>query len=199
MAVPVLNIEAREATGKSNARKARREGRVPAVIYSRGQDTKKVYVRENEAERVLSHYGISSRVSLDFEGEKSFAIIKEIQRDPVKNTLMHVDLQNLNENEKIRLVVPIHLLNRELVETSTEIVQMQLDEVEIQTYPKYLPERVEIDASLLKKKDNINIGDLNIANDENIEILQSRDSIIATLVNATRGTVTEGEGGDEEE
>ncbi len=186
MATPVLEAIARETVGKNPITKERKIGNVPAILYSRGKETEKVFLKEKELERVLAQYGTSSRLGLDYNGERHYAVIKEIQRDTIKQQLLHVDLQKLNDNERVKLTFPIYINNREAVESSTEIVQHILSEVEIYTYPKYLPEKVEVDAKILKEKDAITVNDLSIASNENIEILHDRGATVASLVYASK-------------
>ncbi|AOY75441.1 50S ribosomal protein L25 [Clostridium formicaceticum] len=186
MSTPMLKVNLREATGKNKMSKDRKQGSIPGVVYCKGQGTKLIYLNAKEMEKLLSHYGIGTKISLDFEGEKTYAIIKEIQKNTLKNNLLHVDLQTLDDNEKIKLTMPIYILNKEKVESSSEILQTQLSEVEIQTYPKYIPEKIEIDALKIKEKDHLTIADLNIATNENIEILNDRNSIIAAMVYASK-------------
>jgi large subunit ribosomal protein L25 len=186
MATPVLEATAREAAGKIYVSKERKNGRVPAILYSRGKETEKVFLNEKELEKILTQYGAISRVGLDYNGERLYAVIKDIQREAIKQQLLHVDLQRLNENERVRLTMPIQISNKEAVETSSQIVQLLLSEVEIYTYPRYLPERVEIDARILKNRDTITFADLNIAANENIEILEDKNTIIASLVYTTQ-------------
>ena len=182
MATPVLEAIARETVGKNPISKERKIGKVPAILYSRGKETEKVFLKEKELEKILAQYGGSSRIGLDYNGETYYAVIKEVQRDNIKKHLLHVDLQRLNENEKVRLTLPIHVSYKEAVESSSEIVQLLLSEVEIYTYPRYLPARVEIDARILKERDLITVSDLNIAADENIQILNDKNATVASLV-----------------
>ncbi len=182
MATPVLEAIARETVGKNPISKERKIGNVPAILYSRGKKTEKVFLKEKELEKLLAQFGTSSRLGLDYNGERHYAVIKEIQRDIIKQQLLHVDLQKLNDNDRVKLAFPIHVNNKEAVESSSEIVQLRLSEVEIYTYPKYLPEKVEVDARILKDRAVITINDLSIAADENIEILHDRGAIVASLV-----------------
>ena len=85
------------------------------------------------------------------------------------------------KKKKIRMTLPIHVINREEVETSSQFVEIFLNEIEIQTYPRYLPDLIELDASKLKEKENLTVADLNIGEDENIEILEEKDKLIAIL------------------
>ena len=120
MATPVLNAEIRETTGKNAARKARKIGKIPGVVYSRGAETKEILFDEREVLRMLSKFGQSARISLNLEGEKNFVIIKELQRGIVDRRVIHIDFQTLDEKEKIRMTLPIRLVNREEVETSSQ-------------------------------------------------------------------------------
>lgn len=181
MATPVLNAEIRKTTGKNEARKARKSGKIPGVVYSRGAETKEILFDEREVIRMLSRFGQNVKISLDIEGEKNFVIIKELQRGIVDRKVIHIDFQTLDEKEKIKMVMPIRLVNREEMETSSQFVEMLLNEIEIQTYPRYLPDRVELDVSKLKEKDFLTIADLNIGEDENIEIAEEKDRLIASL------------------
>ncbi|MCC5908988.1 MAG: 50S ribosomal protein L25 [Clostridiaceae bacterium] len=186
MSVAMLTAAGRNKTGKNSMVKERRKGNIPAVVYSKGKETETVYLKEGDLERLLSQYGVSTKIAMDIDGERTYTIIKEVQKDIIKNKLLHVDLQTLDENEKFKVTMPIHMINKEKVESSIEIIQFQLKEVNIQTYPKYLPDKVEVDAMKLKEKDSITLQDLNIAADGNIEILDDLNSTIATIVYASK-------------
>ncbi|GAB6086023.1 50S ribosomal protein L25 [Alkaliphilus crotonatoxidans] len=186
MATPQIQAFKREMVGKNSVAKERKSGKVPAVVYSRGKDTQLIYLKERELEKLLSQYGTSLRLGLNFEDVTTFAIIKEIQRDNLKNQLLHLDLQTLNEHEKVRLTLPIYITNKEKVENSDRILQIQTPEIEIQTYPKYIPERVEVDAKLLLEKDNLTVSDLLLAANEYVEILTDKQAVIASLVYTTK-------------
>ncbi|NLM04109.1 MAG: 50S ribosomal protein L25 [Clostridiales bacterium] len=196
MATPILKINNREVTGTNKVSKLRKEGKVPGVVYSKNEETREIYVSERELESFLSRYGSAGRLELDLDGEKKYAIIKDVQRGVLKNRLLHIDLQTLDEKEKIRLTMPITVINREKAEVGDKIFQLQTSEVEIQTYPRYIPDVVEVDAALLEEKDSLTMEDLDISSNENIEILNDMDTVIATIVYAT---VEEPESEDTEE
>jgi large subunit ribosomal protein L25 len=107
MATPVLNAEIREATGKNRTRKIRKLGKIPGVVYSRGVDTKEIQFDEREVLKMLSKFGQNAKISLNLEGEKSFVIIKDLQRGVIDKKVMHIDLQTLSETEKIKMTMPI--------------------------------------------------------------------------------------------
>ncbi len=184
MPIPALNIKYREDKGGKSANIARKQKKVPAVIYAKGMETRSVLVDEREMEALLYRHGDSTRLALNLEGEKHLGIIKDIQRSNKKNYLLHIDFQVLNENEKFRFSLPINVHNKEQMEKGEQIVQFQMDEVEVQTLPRFFPEDIFVDLAILKEKDNVTVSDLNIFDDENIEILDDPETVIATLVYA---------------
>ena len=126
---------------------------------------------------------------LNVDGTNTMALIRDVQRDIMKGNLIHIDFQELTQGEKIRVKIPVHIINKNLVEDSVSVVQEQLSEVEIQTIPKYLPQHIEVDASILKNQDFIKVEDLAVYSDENIEVLTDESQVIALLTNATREEV----------
>lgn len=199
MATPVLKAEIRNAIRKSETIKARKAGKVPGVVYSRGADTKEILFDEKEMLKTLSRFGQNVRIGLNLEGEKNYVIIKELQRGSVNRELLHVDFQTLDENEKIKMVMPIQLINREEVETSAQFVQMNINEIEIQTYPKHLPDRIELDATKLKEKDALTVADLSIGENEHIEITEDKDSVVASMTYAQSASEIDEDKAEEDE
>mgnify|MGYP000861106812 CR=1 FL=1 len=182
MAIPMLKAEKRSSVGKNRVSKKRQEGLLPGVVYSRGMETQSIYLDSREVYRFLAKHGMSGRLTLELDGQQSYVIIKEIQRNVLKNQLLHVDFQTLREDEKVRMTMPIIVLNRERAETGEGILQIQLNEVEIQTYPRHIPDRVEVDASKLLEQDSLTLADLNIIDNKDIEILDDISSVIASIV-----------------
>ncbi|MDW7670731.1 MAG: 50S ribosomal protein L25 [Bacillota bacterium] len=179
---PVLTIVSRDTIQGMNVKAARKMGNIPAVVYNKSMETREVYVDERELRSLIAEFGTNRKITLNMGGEKMFAIIKEIQKENMKNLFFHLDLQALDEKEKLKMTFNIHVLHRDEVERDDFILQVQTNEVDLQMYPRHMPEHVEVDASLLKEKDNITFADLNIAGDENIEILDDLETVVATLV-----------------
>lgn len=185
MATPVLSAELRSINKDGTLTQIRKSGRVPGVVYSKGKDTKEIVLDSKEIKKTLSIYGSSMKIGLDIQGEKKFSVIKEIQKGIIKDELLHIDFQTLDENEKIKMLMPIYISNREKVETTDRVIQQNINEMEIQTYPKYLPDKIEIDAIKLKYQDSLTIEDLDIFENKNIEISEETDNVIASLVYTT--------------
>jgi large subunit ribosomal protein L25 len=182
MANPIIKLVPRDSIQGMNVKTARKAGNIPAVVYSKSTETREVFADEKDIRRLIAEFGTDRKITLDMGGEKSFAIIKELQKDYLKNVIMHLDLQTLDENEKLKMTFTIHVMNRDSVERDDHILQVQQNEVELLMFPRHMPEHVEVDASLLKEQDNLTMADLNIAGDENIEILSDLETVVGTLV-----------------
>ena len=182
MAIPVLTLVPRDTIQGMNVKAARKLGNIPAVVYNKSMETREVFVDEKELRRLIAEFGTNRKITLNMGGDKMFAIIKEIQKENMKNQFFHLDLQALDEKEKLRMTFNIHVLNRDAVERDDFILQVQTNEVDLQMFPRHMPEHVEVDAALLKDQDNITFADLNIASDENIEILGEMETVVGTLV-----------------
>ncbi|WIF95923.1 50S ribosomal protein L25 [Caminicella sporogenes] len=189
----VVMAEIRENVKKKGAKKLRKEGYVPAIIYGNNIENKNIKLKKNDVERILNHYEVGSSVELNIGDIKTSVIIRDIQRHITKQNIIHIDFQELVKGEKVRVKIPIHIVNKTAVESSTSVVQEQLNEIEIQTIPKYLPQVVEVDAEILKTADAIKVSDLDIYKNENIEVLTEPNQIIAVLANTTKQEVVEKE------
>ncbi|MCT4593620.1 MAG: 50S ribosomal protein L25 [Anaeromicrobium sp.] len=186
MAIPVLKVGIRKRKEKNQLKSLRKEGLVPAILYSCGEKTISIKLSKLELEKILNRYGVGSTIQLDFGKEIKSAIIKEIQRHITKDYVLHMDLQELDENKEIRVRIPLYILNKSVVESSVSVIQQQKIEIEIQTYPRYLPQSIEFDATNMKFGEPILVKDLNVFENENIEVLDDGESIVALLASTSK-------------
>ena len=193
MAVTRIAVQNREETGKNFVDKMRVENMIPGVIYSRGGETVHITVEASEFSRAYREAGSASLLGLDLDGENIPAIIKEIQRHPFKNEIYHVDFQKINMDEKIRMTIPIILVNRDNIQIQEAVLMQLLDEVDIECLPGDIPNSIEVNVEGMDLETPIIISDLDIAKDEDITILSELDQVICTL------TIPTVEAADEEE
>lgn len=176
-----LKAELREGKGTGASNAVRREGKVPAVIYGRGEETILVKVNEPEFRKIDKEAGAATIVRLNVEGKETPVIIKEVQMHPIKDAYVHADFQTVSMDEKLRIFIPIVLENREEIKIQPSTLSQQLDEIEIECLPQYLPEDIMVDVKGMEIGDNITVEDLEIAKDENITILRDLDDVICSL------------------
>src|SRR6058998_4307950 len=176
-----LTATTREKTGKGAARQARFQKQVPAVIYGHGRATQSLIVDALALEKALT--GIdpeSTLIDLTVDGKKARALIREIQRHPLRPDIIHVDFYEIKADEKITLKVPVHLVGTpDGVRNAGGVLDQVTREVEIEVMPENIPDRVELDVTALKIGDSLHVRDLSIAN---AKILTEADLTIATVV-----------------
>lgn len=181
MAEIVLQAQKREATGKNKVNKLRNEELVPAVIYAKGEENINVQVTSREFEKVLKKAGTSTIITLDFGDEKKDVLIKAYQNHPFKNIFLHVDFQAINQNETIRVQVPVVLVGRDDIRVEPSVLVQNIDVVEVECLPKYIPQTADVEVSDLQIGDNRTVADLDIAKVDDITILLEDDEVVCSL------------------
>ena len=159
-----ISAEPRVDQGKGASRRLRHAGKVPAILYGGHADARNLSL---EGHRVLglieNEKFYSSIVSVNVGAEKQPAIVKDVQMHPAKHAVLHIDLQRVNENEKIRLHLPIHFKGEAVapgVKTQGGVISHLMADVEITCLPKDLPEFLEADMSAMNLNDTLFLGDL---------------------------------------
>jgi large subunit ribosomal protein L25 len=177
-----LSATPRQASGKGAARQARFRGKVPAVIYGHGRDTQPLELEAKALEKALT--GIepaSTIIELAVDGKAAVkTLIREIQRHPLRPDIIHVDFYEIHAAEKVKLKVPVHLVGSpDGVRNAGGVLDQVTREVEIEVLPENIPDRVELDVTLLKIGDSLHVRELTIPN---AKILTEADLTIATVV-----------------
>ena len=167
-----LIAEIREDQGKGASRRLRHEGRVPAIIYGAGRPPRSLSFDQNKLMHEMQAESFYSSVLNIKVGEKSqAAIVKDLQRHPASNVVVHMDLQRIVEDEVIKMNVPIHFVNEDIavgVKTGGGSVSRLRTEVEVVCLPKHLPEYFEVDIAELGLDEMLYLSDLKIP--EGVEI-----------------------------
>ncbi len=144
-----INVQRREDEGKGASRRLRRSGNVPAIVY--GGDLKPVNIQLNHNDVLLASqhdWFYSSILDLSLNGDVQKVLLRDMQRHPYKQQIMHLDFQRVNENETLRTAVPLHFINEEKSpagKSAEVVVTHELNEVVVECLPKDLPEFIEID------------------------------------------------------
>ena len=171
-----ITVEKRNDEGKGASRRLRRAGFVPAIVY--GGELKPVSIQIQHKDvwhASQNEWFYSSILDLSLGGDVQKVLLRDMQRHPFKQLVLHLDFQRVNENEAIRVRVPLHFLNQEASvagKTSGVVIMHELTEVEISCLPKHLPESIEIDLSNLAIGDIVHLSDLKLP--EGVEIPELR-------------------------
>jgi large subunit ribosomal protein L25 len=182
----VLKVRPREKLGKEHVKKLRRSGFIPAVVY--GQETPSLPLEiEAKSFSALFRRGLGENilVTLAIGDQKDGGrkvLIREIQRDPVKGNILHVDFHEISLTKKLTIQVPIHLVGTPEGVKDGGILQHVLRELEVECLPTAIPEKIEVDVNSLKIGDSIHVADIKV---ENVEVLSDPESSILTVVPPT--------------
>jgi large subunit ribosomal protein L25 len=178
MKTVTLEANKRKDTSKANRNRLRREGRVPGVFYSKRLDTIPVDVLEKKI-RPLVFTAKTNLISLKIEGQEELeCIIKDIQFDPVTEEIIHFDLLGLTRGEMIQLEVPVQLLGSSIGVREGGLLQHILHKLEVECFPKDIPEHIPIDISELAIGDSVLISDLTV---ENLTLLNPADALVVAV------------------
>lgn len=178
----VIQAQKRTVKGKQVGA-LRRQGILPGIIYGRLKKDQieplAIQLDLHEVSQTIKRLTGSSLVTLEVEGKKYPAILREVQRDIIYGTLRHVDFMAVSMSEKLQTAVPIELIGQAPAELNfSAVVVTGVSVVDIECLPQDLPDRIEVDATLLVDIDSaIYVRDLNLS--ENIEILTDPDELIA--------------------
>lgn len=179
-----LKVHATERSelGKNRANKLRQEKKVPAVVYGRDKENLHIALDARELEKVYGSAGMTTIVDVVLGDNEVPVLFKEVVRHPYKNQFIHVDFHAINMNERIRVQVPVVLLNRDDIRAEGNFVLMQgVSEVEIECLPADIPEEIAVDVSALGYDEPIFLKDLPIYQDENVTVHADGEEVIASL------------------
>lgn len=175
---------AREEVGKTGLKVVRNDNFVPGVLYGHHRESTPVKMDVIELEKFLKYHGIGTNLDFTVGSKAHNVIVKDIQWNRLKGQVLHVDFQELKAGEKVKVSIPVRVINKDAVEDSRSVLQEIIHEVEINVLPKDLIEYIEIDVAHLKCGDNIKIEELSIFSDERYELNHDADDIIVTLAEA---------------
>jgi large subunit ribosomal protein L25 len=180
MAEVTLNVSKREGTGKGVARRIRAAGKVPAVVYGRGMDPVSIEVDRREFVHALTtDAGTNVLLSLELDGEKITTLARELQRDPVKGTLLHADFVKVDLKVEIEVEVPLHLVGEALGVKEGGVLEHPLFTVHVRCLPTDVPESIELDISNMNIGDSMRVSDLSAGRE--FQIINDPDTVVAHI------------------
>ncbi len=155
--------ESRSQSGSASAKKIRREGKVPAVIYGGGESVELVAIASNEVDKSLMHEAVYSHVlDIKVDGRTEKAILKDVQRHPAKSQVLHMDFLRVSEKDKVKVHVPLHFVNESSSVGAKKggVVTHSLVDVEVTCLPGSLPEFIEVDLAGLDLGQSLHLSEL---------------------------------------
>jgi len=203
-----IDATLRSDLGKGASRRLRRNADlIPAIIYGAGKDPQPLTLVRKDLEKALENEAFYSQViNVNIEGDIQQAILKDLQRHPSKERVMHADFLRTDAKVAIKVNVPLHFINEEKchgVRIEGGIIEHMLVEIEVQCLPNDIPEYIEVDMENLTTSDIIHISDLKLPNGVHSTALalgEDHDMAVTSVTAKRGGAGTEGdeEGGDDE-
>jgi large subunit ribosomal protein L25 len=181
-----LDAEFREDQGKGASRRLRHLGKVPAILYGGKRDARSLTVDHTRLAQLMDDERFYSTIlALKVGSQQQAAVLKDVQRHPFRNRIVHVDFQRVLEDEKIKMQVPLHFkgaAESKGVKEQGGVLSHVRNDVEVVCLPKDLPEYVEVDVSGLAINEVIKLSGLKLpAGVELVELLAGRDGPVASI------------------
>jgi large subunit ribosomal protein L25 len=201
-----IKASVRTDEGKGASRRLRHAAQIPAIVYGGHAEPKSIQL-QHEKTWVASQneWFYSSILSLDVDGAVEKVLLRDMQRHPYRQQIMHLDFQRVSENEAIRVSVPLHFINVEnspAGKASDVVVTHELNEVNISCLPKDLPEFLELDLGALEVGDTIHLSqvklpagvevpELKLGTDHDVAVVVARHARVEAEQDATEAAAAE--------
>lgn len=181
-----LEIELRNEVGSKVSKGLRREGKLPSVLYFKGEETLHLSIDKLKLNQALNS---SQRIyEIELETGTQYVMIKNLQYHPVTDEVIHIDFMRVKRTEKMTIAVPIILVGKSIGVTEGGILSQGLNQIEVSCFPTNVPEQIELDVTKLDLNESFSVSDLKFE-DEDIEILSSLDISVASVI--TQGSAEE--------
>ena len=189
-----LEAEVRTDLGKGASRRLRHANKVPAILYGEGKEPVSLTLAHNKVFRAQQEEAFYSHVlTLNVDGKPVECLIKDMQRHPFKQVIMHMDFMRIDATHAVHVNAPIHFINEEAAEKKGGKIAHQLNEIAVSCLPADIPEFIEVDVAGLEVGQTLHLSDITLPKGVTSDELakgESHDQAVATL-NAPKGSSDE--------
>ena len=180
-----VGADPRHDQGKGASRRLRRAGKVPAVLYGGDGEPRNITLDHQQLLTLIGNEKFySSIISVNVEAQGQPAIVRDVQMHPARNAVVHVDLQRVLENEKLKIHLPIHFKGEAVapgVKTQGGIVSHLIQDVEVSCLPKDLPEFLELDLSGMSLNETLHLSDIPLPPGVTVPELAHRNPVAVSV------------------
>ena len=195
-----LEAEVRTDLGKGASRRLRHANKVPAILYGEGQDPVSLTLEHKNVYRAQQEEAFYTQViTLNIGGKPVECLIKDMQRHPFKQLVMHLDFLRIDATHKVHTNAPIHFINEELAAKKGGIIAHHVNEIAVNCLPADLPEFIEVDLASIEVGQTLHLSDVTLPKGVSSDELakgESHDQAVVTL-NAPKGSSDEDEESEE--
>ena len=180
MSDELLRLEKRDHVGGGKAKRLRKNGYIPAVVYGQDMTPSPAQIKLPDIRQFLAHHGKNSIFTVEFAEENDFsALIKDVQYDPVNKDIVHVDFQKVSLTEKIHSEVPVKVIGKGNIEKAGNVIVYQLDRVTVECLPQDIPKYIEVDISGMTAGYSITAAQLNLP--QGVKLITDPESVILSI------------------
>ena len=198
MSEHTIKATGRSDKGKGASRRLRHAAAIPAIVYGGNAEPKQIQL-EHEKVWLASQneWFYASILSLDIDGKVESVLLRDMQRHPYKQQIVHLDFQRVDANQTLRAAVPLHFLNQDKSpagKSAEVVVTHELNEVTVSCLPKNLPEFIEVDLANLKQGDILHLSDIKLPEGVEIpELKLGKEHDVAVVIAKAARTADEDE------
>ncbi len=186
MAEVTLEVTRREATGKEVAKKLRRDGKVPAVVYGGHRESVAITVDRKTVSELIqkSEHGMRSVFLLKMAGsdQQRHAMIKELTIDPISRKMKHIDFVRVIMDELIKVTIPVHVTGTALGVKEGGLLDFQVRELHVECLPNAIPDSIDVDVTPLTGHEYFRIKDLKLP--EGVRVLDDAERVVVGVTHA---------------
>ncbi|MDT0602308.1 50S ribosomal protein L25/general stress protein Ctc [Thalassotalea castellviae] len=189
-----LDAEVRTDTGKGASRRLRHANKVPAILYGEGKEPVSLTLAHNKVFRAQQEEAFYSHVlTLNVDGKPVECLIKDMQRHPFKQIIMHMDFMRIDATHSVHVNAPIHFVNEDVAEKKGGAIAHHINEIAVSCLPGDIPEFIEVDVAGLEVGQTLHLSDITLPKGVTSDELakgESHDQAVASL-NAPKGSSDE--------
>lgn len=190
-----ITANERVLKGTGASRRLRHAGKTPGVLYGGVKDATSLEIDSKELFMQFRHEAFhASILTLNLDGKKEAVILRDFQMHPVRNNIMHIDFQRINENEKIHVKVPFHFTNEETapgVKLEGGLISHIMTEIDVACLPKDLPQYIEVDMGELSIGDSIHLSEVKVPEGVELTGLSDENDPVITAISKPKVVVEE--------
>lgn len=176
-----LKADQRGKKTKSILRNVRKSGKVPGIVYGKETDNLPIAVDEVEMTKILRDEGNYAVLKLDVEGNKTYQVmVYDFQKDPIKDSLLHIDFKTIRMDEPVHSEVPIEIVGEAAGTKEGGVLQQTLRVLEIRSLPDKRPDSIQCEVESLNIGDSLTVADLKVP--EDVEVLSDPEETVVSIV-----------------
>ena len=188
MSEELIKAEPRTEFGKGAARRIRRESKVPAVIYGHGNDPIHVTLPGHDTMLAIKHGGANAVLNIEVDGKVQLALTKQVQADPIKGFLEHIDFVAVRKGEKVTVEIPIVTVGEAVKDT---FVQVETNAVTLEAEATHIPEHIEVSVEGAEAGTQIHASQLTLP--QGSTLVSDPEQLIVNVTPAQRAEALEAE------